>query len=253
MNVPAGRSTAGRLDPPAEHPQARYVEFSDGFRMSVPESLPRSEDQPTRKITMVKKLLQNGEPCAKCAQAEDMLRGRGVWDQIDEVVWAKEGDAESPGAQLGRKYGVDLAPFFVIERPGKNAEVFQSTLKLIKELAVPAPGRRCAGAGCCRAGASARARRGRRARPRASGQVPAGDPRMGPVSARERCAIAFSGAEDVVLVDMASKRDKHVKRVQPRHRPPAPGDLPLHRSGARALQHRDRTGVPELRRSSSRS
>ena len=88
---------------------------------------------------MVKKLLQNGEPCAKCVRAEEMLRGRGVWDQIDEVVWAKEGDAESAGAQLGRKYGVDLAPFFIIERPGEKDEVVESVLGLIKQLSSGTP------------------------------------------------------------------------------------------------------------------
>lgn len=48
--------------------------------MSAPQSLPRSEGQPLRKITMVKKLLSSGEPCAKCVQAEEMLKTRGVWD-----------------------------------------------------------------------------------------------------------------------------------------------------------------------------
>src|SRR5262245_43226821 len=105
--------------------------------MSAPQSLSRPEDRP-RKITMVKKLLLSGEPCAKCAQAEEMLRGRGVWDQIDEVVWAKEGDPESAGARLAQRYGVDLAPFFVIEQEGQGAEVVESTLKLIKLIKEPA-------------------------------------------------------------------------------------------------------------------
>ena len=37
-------------------------------------------------VTMVKKRLASGEPCRKCAQAEDLLRSRGLWDRIDEVV-----------------------------------------------------------------------------------------------------------------------------------------------------------------------
>ena len=41
---------------------------------------------------MVKKQLKNGEPCRKCAQAEDMLRARGLWDHIDDVIWADEND-----------------------------------------------------------------------------------------------------------------------------------------------------------------
>ena len=48
-------------------------------------------------ITMVKKQLANGDPCEKCAQTEEMLRRRGFWDKIDEVVWAIEGQTDSPG------------------------------------------------------------------------------------------------------------------------------------------------------------
>jgi len=37
-------------------------------------------------VTMVKKRLANGEPCRKCAQAEDLLKNRGLWNRIDDVV-----------------------------------------------------------------------------------------------------------------------------------------------------------------------
>lgn len=155
-----------------------------------------------RKVIMVKKLLLSGETCAKCAQAEEMLRGRGLWDRIDEVVWAKEGDAESPGALLARKYEIDLAPFFVIQEPGQPDRVFPSTLKLMKELGAdrPAPS------------ASARPP----APPLTAPEVAAlaETLRSKPPSeimafALERygqsCAIAFSGAEDVALIDMAMR------------------------------------------------
>ena len=49
-----------------------------------------------RKITMVKKLLASGEPCAKCAQAQELLERRGLWNQIDEVLWANETDPSPP-------------------------------------------------------------------------------------------------------------------------------------------------------------
>jgi phosphoadenosine phosphosulfate reductase len=162
-------------------------------------------DHPSRKITMVKKLLQSGEPCAKCAQAEEMLKARGVWEQIDEVVWAKEGDPESEGARLGQKYGVELAPFFVVEAEGSPPEVVQSTLKLIKRLTS--------------AGASAKqtlevpsapppplsseevAELARELRDRPPSEILSwGLSRYGAA-----CALAFSGAEDVVLIDMAAR------------------------------------------------
>jgi phosphoadenosine phosphosulfate reductase len=182
--------------------------------MSLPQSLPRSDAQPGRKITMVKKLLLDGEPCPKCAQAEEMLKARGVWAQIDEVVWAKEGDAESSGARLAQKYGVDLAPFFVIERPGQPDEVVQSTLKLIKDLTgVPRPAAAAGGdAGqpldapvpaVIRPTPSASeisdaARALRDAPPQEI--LTWGLSRFG-----QACALAFSGAEDVVLIDMAAR------------------------------------------------
>src|SRR5688572_22426495 len=107
------------------------------FRLAVPKfsALVRV---PMRKIIMVKKLLSSGEPCAKCAQAEELLKARGVWDQIDEVVWAKESDPMSVGSLLGKKYGVDLAPFFIVQRAGQPDQVHQSTLRLLKELSAPA-------------------------------------------------------------------------------------------------------------------
>jgi phosphoadenosine phosphosulfate reductase len=183
---------------------------------------------------MVKKLLLSGEPCAKCAQAEDMLRGRGVWDQIDEVVWAKEGDPESPGARLGRQHGVDLAPFFVIERPGLEAEVVESTLKLIKLIKDPGSVPGASAVGRSTGGASALPATPAAAAPSSSVQAPApaapapGGAVLGPAeiaeAARElrdkppqeilawglarhgaSCALAFSGAEDVVLIDMAMR------------------------------------------------
>lgn len=175
--------------------------------MSAPQSLPDAEDQTARKVTMVKKLLQNGQPCAKCTQAEEMLRARGVWDQVDEVVWAREGDAESPGARLAQKYGVELAPFFIIERPGKDDEVVSSTLKLIKELAsTRASAGALSGAPPATApvpppSAAEVAEAARALRDRPPQEILAwGLSRYGAA-----CALAFSGAEDVVLIDMAAR------------------------------------------------
>lgn len=148
---------------------------------------------------MVKKLLQDGQPCAKCAQAEEMLKARGVWDQIDEVVWAKEGDAESPGALLAAKHGVSLAPFFVVERRGEPDEVIVSTLKLIKALAtVPVTSPRPAAPPLAAAELAELARELRDRPPQeiltwALSRYGAG------------CALAFSGAEDVALIDMAAR------------------------------------------------
>jgi phosphoadenosine phosphosulfate reductase len=83
-------------------------------------------------VTMVKKRFANGETCRKCIQAEELLKSRGLWSRVDQVVWADESDSSSPGMQLARRFGVDLAPFFVVEEHGRTT-VYDSVLRLIKE------------------------------------------------------------------------------------------------------------------------
>lgn len=142
-------------------------------------------------ITMVKKRLANGEPCGKCQQSEDRIRDRGVWDQINEVVWADETDAESLGMKLGAKHGVDLAPFFIIREDDGTEVVYTQVLKFLKERFpnVPAPAA-------------------------VDFVTPQADlEEQGPAAVVNwalgrfgaDCAIAFSGAEDVVLIDLAAK------------------------------------------------
>lgn len=83
-------------------------------------------------ITMVKKKLLDGSDCRKCAEITEHLRTRGLWDRIDEVVWAQEGDPSSPGMVLGTRLGVERAPFFVV-RDGSGEKVYTSVLQLIRE------------------------------------------------------------------------------------------------------------------------
>ncbi len=145
---------------------------------------------------MIKKRLLSGEPCKKCQQAEEVLRGRGLWERLDEVVWAQEGDADSPGMQLAAEHGVELAPFFIARDPGQSPRVYTSVIKFIKaELADAATTAAPPGTDDTLAAAAER--------------LDETDPvailryALGRFGAR--CAISFSGAEDVVLIDMASK------------------------------------------------
>ena len=175
-----------------------------------------------RKVTMVKKLLSSGAPCAKCGQAEELLKVRGLWDQIDEVIWAKEGDPESEGVRLAKKHGVDLAPFFIVEEAGQPVRVYSSTLKLVRDLGASPSSE---------LGPSAPAKHGATPNPEGATQVASAPPDTAPSSfaldeLRElseqlqsqspaeilawgqrrfgvRMGIAFSGAEDVVLIDFA--------------------------------------------------
>jgi hypothetical protein len=83
-------------------------------------------------VTMVKKKLRDGTDCRKCAEATEHLKSRGLWDRIDEVVWAHEDDAQSPGMVLGARLGVERAPFFVV-RDEQGEKVYTSVLQLVRE------------------------------------------------------------------------------------------------------------------------
>lgn len=147
---------------------------------------------------MVKKRLADGSACPKCAQAEDLLRRRNLWERIDEVVWAVEGEPESPGMLLGKRYGIDRAPFFLVVEPDGHETVYESALLLMRErlviTAVVPP--------------AASAQAGGDVDVQARNDAFTGaDPAAIVGWALERwgagCTIAFSGAEDVALIHMA--------------------------------------------------
>jgi len=152
-------------------------------------------------VIMVKKRLLNGEPCKKCAQAEEVLRRRGLWERIDRVVIADEVDADSEGMRMARELKMETAPFFVVSDGAGPPRVFDSVLTLIKDALSDAPnGPAVEGKPATAAwspgqtDALARQLAGRGAEEILAGVLQI----FG-----ERCAIAFSGAEDVVLVDLA--------------------------------------------------
>jgi phosphoadenosine phosphosulfate reductase len=157
------------------------------------------------RITMIKKQLAGGEPCNKCIQAEELLRSRGLWDKIGEVVWAIEGDEQSPGMRIAQQHGVTLAPFFLVDDEAGGTRVYTSTIGFIKEVlngvhkeppAVGAPAAPDAQAPAPDVSALAS---------QLADQRPDQIVRWALERHGERCAIAFSGAEDVALIDMASK------------------------------------------------
>ena len=81
---------------------------------------------------MVKKRLKDGAECRKCAQVAQLLQQRGYWDRIDEVVWAEESDAASPGMRLASQHGIETAPFFLVEDEG-HERIYTSALHMMKE------------------------------------------------------------------------------------------------------------------------
>ena len=84
------------------------------------------------RITMVRKKMRDGSDCRKCAEVAEQLRVRGLWDRIDDVAWAQEGDPNSPGMVLAARLGIERAPFFVV-CVGGGEKVYTSVLRLIQE------------------------------------------------------------------------------------------------------------------------
>ena len=82
---------------------------------------------------MVKKALSGGSDCRKCEDASDFLKSRGLWDRVDEIVWAVEDDRDSPGMELGRRHGVERAPFFIVRDDSGETLIYTSVLQLVRE------------------------------------------------------------------------------------------------------------------------
>lgn len=162
-------------------------------------------------ITMVKKRLTNGQPCRKCLKTQELLVSRGLWHRIDAVVWALEDDPTSAGWRLAERHGVARAPFFIARADDGTEKVYVSALALIREqLSEP----RATSGADARPDTRSDTRSVKDAHPtldadaeavRLADAAPADIVRFALEIFGARCAIAFSGAEDVALIDMARK------------------------------------------------
>jgi hypothetical protein len=86
------------------------------------------------RVTFVKKVLENGSPCRKCAEVETRLAAEGLLDRVDEVVIADERDPSSAGMRLAERHGVDRAPFFVVTDDSGETRVYTVFLKFLKDV-----------------------------------------------------------------------------------------------------------------------
>jgi phosphoadenosine phosphosulfate reductase len=153
---------------------------------------------------MVKKVLLDGSPCDKCLKAEELLKRRGLWDKIDEVVLALEADPESAGMRLAAQHRVELAPFFIV-KDAEGERVYTSVMAIVRDrLASPsdaeAAARTNGSGGAAPDDAQVDALNGRFSDASPEAVVKYMLARYG-----ESATIAFSGAEDVAVIDMAAK------------------------------------------------
>ncbi|HYP99319.1 MAG TPA: phosphoadenylyl-sulfate reductase [Polyangiaceae bacterium] len=152
-------------------------------------------------VTMVKKRLLNGEPCKKCVDAEKLLENRGLMSRIDEVVWAVEGEPQSAGMKLAKEHQVDLAPFFVVRDDGGTTRIYTSTLQFIKEALGGSP----VNAGVSTSAAPLSADEVATIALEFDKAPPERTIRWLLERFGREAAIAFSGAEDVAVLDIAVK------------------------------------------------
>ncbi|NJN52149.1 MAG: hypothetical protein HC809_10630 [Gammaproteobacteria bacterium] len=84
-------------------------------------------------ITFVKKILADGSPCGKCADVEARLTSGNHWSAIDRTVVADERDPNSEGMRLAAEFGVDRAPFFVVES-AEETVIYTVFLKFVRDV-----------------------------------------------------------------------------------------------------------------------
>ena len=89
------------------------------------------------KITLVKKILADGSPCAKCRDVQQKLEENDQLRFIDQTLIADVRDAQSLGMQVAKQFGVERAPFFLVEQEGQEPEIYTVYFKLVKEVLPP--------------------------------------------------------------------------------------------------------------------
>ncbi|MBS3772031.1 MAG: hypothetical protein V5A47_02675 [Bacteroidales bacterium] len=83
------------------------------------------------KITMVKKILEDGNECKKCREVTERLNAHGEMDKISHLAYADVREPGSEGFKLAEKYNMDITPFFIVEENG-NETVYKTYLELRK-------------------------------------------------------------------------------------------------------------------------
>ncbi|MHC5348321.1 hypothetical protein [Metapseudomonas furukawaii] len=95
------------------------------------------------RITLVKKVLADGQDCRKCRDVMERLERSGQLARIDRILVADERDPSSAGWMAAQHYGVDTAPFFVVRHDDGRVEVYSVFLAFVRDvLQPPSPARR---------------------------------------------------------------------------------------------------------------
>ncbi len=83
------------------------------------------------KITMVKKILEDGNECKKCREVSERLQAHNEMTKIDRVAYADVRQPDSDGFKLAEKHNMDTTPFFIVEDE-QGETVYRTYLELRK-------------------------------------------------------------------------------------------------------------------------
>ena len=85
------------------------------------------------KIIMVKKIMEDGKECKKCGEVYERLKAGNELGLIDKIVMADVKDDQSEGHKLAKKYNVDIAPFFIVE-DASNVTIYKTYMELKRKV-----------------------------------------------------------------------------------------------------------------------
>jgi hypothetical protein len=89
------------------------------------------------RITLVKKVLADGQDCRKCRDVMERLERDGHLGRIDRILVADERNPASAGWMAAQHYGVDTAPFFVVRHDDGREQVYTVFLAFVRDVLQP--------------------------------------------------------------------------------------------------------------------
>ena len=66
-------------------------------------------------ITLVKKIMEDGNLCPKCREVSEQIAHDNHLDKVNYIAIADASDNESEGMRLANRFKAKCTPFFVIE------------------------------------------------------------------------------------------------------------------------------------------
>jgi len=158
-------------------------------------------------ITLVKKIMEDGKECKKCREVSDLLKKSDELRFIDTILYADIKDPDSEGSRVAREHNIDIAPFFVVEKDGE-VTVYKSYMQFKRTVLKDLAGDR-GGSGASPQANNAKSGGGRLDIEKLNKEFESKTPQELLEWALKEfhpgIALAWSGAEDVAVVDMMVK------------------------------------------------